>query len=151
MKLPVSTSSGEPHSELSTSRLGGYRVEPGETAREAALRETTEEAVLDVRITDEITHFTNADTGGRPICFHTVTFLGIVPGLRWRRWCSAQRSTMSIAGYCHPRRCGSTLCGMCGGPSRLSRPARTTEALTTRDSQHRICQLNTNCQLPQPN
>lgn len=40
----------------------GGSVEPGETAREAALRETTEEAALDVRITDEITHFTNAGT-----------------------------------------------------------------------------------------
>ncbi|MGW1682524.1 hypothetical protein [Saccharopolyspora sp. NPDC002376] len=28
-----------------------------------------------MRIIDEIAHFTNADTGGRPICFHTVTFL----------------------------------------------------------------------------
>lgn len=59
--------------------IPGGSVEPGETAREAARRETTEEAALDVRITDEITHFTNADTGGRPICFHTVTFLGIEP------------------------------------------------------------------------
>ncbi|WP_249266147.1 NUDIX hydrolase [Pseudonocardia sp. Ae707_Ps1] len=52
----------------------GGTVRTGESPREAAHRETSEEAGLHVRITDKLTHFTNADTGGRPICFHTVTY-----------------------------------------------------------------------------
>jgi ADP-ribose pyrophosphatase YjhB (NUDIX family) len=90
--------------------IPGGAVEPGETVREAARREVAEEAALDVRITDEIAHFTNADTGGRPICFHTVTFLGVESATSAPVVLSP-RNTTSTAGCCPPRRCGSTGCG----------------------------------------
>ncbi|MCA1185100.1 MULTISPECIES: NUDIX hydrolase [unclassified Saccharopolyspora] len=56
--------------------LPGGTVEPGEDLRAAAEREAAEEAGLVVRATDELARFSNADTRGRPICYHTVTFLG---------------------------------------------------------------------------
>ncbi len=56
----------------------GGTVEAGESLVEAAKRETAEESGLRVEIADEASHFVNADTGGRPIHFHTVTFHAIL-------------------------------------------------------------------------
>jgi hypothetical protein len=40
------------------------------------VRETLEEAGLVVIAGEEISHYTNPDTNGRPLTFHTLTYLG---------------------------------------------------------------------------
>ncbi|GAA1243745.1 NUDIX hydrolase [Oryzihumus leptocrescens] len=52
----------------------GGTVEPGETPAEAAVRECWEEAGLRTTVGDEVTHFENADTNGRDLTFHTITY-----------------------------------------------------------------------------
>ncbi|MBL1077105.1 NUDIX hydrolase [Nocardia sp. 2] len=55
----------------------GGTVEDGESCDEAAIRETWEEAGLRVSVAEELAHYTNADTHGRPLTFHTVTYRAI--------------------------------------------------------------------------
>ena len=54
----------------------GGTVEPGETPAHADVRETLEEAGLVVIAGEEISHYTNPDTNGRPLTFHALTYLG---------------------------------------------------------------------------
>ncbi|MGZ4748797.1 MAG: NUDIX hydrolase [Oryzihumus sp.] len=54
--------------------IPGGTVEPGETPAEAAVRECWEEAGLRTTVGDEVTHFENADTNGRDLTFHTITY-----------------------------------------------------------------------------
>jgi 8-oxo-dGTP diphosphatase len=54
--------------------IPGGTVEEGEGAREAAVREALEESGLAVELGEELSQFVNLDTGGRPLCFHTVVF-----------------------------------------------------------------------------
>ncbi|HEX8971612.1 NUDIX hydrolase [Oryzihumus sp.] len=52
----------------------GGTVEPGETPAEAAVRECWEEAGLRTTVGPEVTRFENADTNGRDLTFHTITY-----------------------------------------------------------------------------
>lgn len=54
--------------------IPGGTVEPGETPAEAAVRECWEEAGLRTTVGDEVTRFENADTRGRDLTFHTITY-----------------------------------------------------------------------------
>ncbi len=54
--------------------IPGGTVEPGETPAEAAARECREEAGLRATVGREVTHFENADTEGRNLVFHTITY-----------------------------------------------------------------------------
>ncbi|MGP4014564.1 NUDIX hydrolase [Saccharopolyspora sp. 5N708] len=54
--------------------IPGGTVEPGEQPEDAAVRETLEEARLRVAITSQLSHYTNVDTEGRPLRFHTLTY-----------------------------------------------------------------------------
>lgn len=54
--------------------IPGGSVEPLEQPHEAARRECGEETGLDCSVGDVISHFTNRDTEGRDIYFHTLTF-----------------------------------------------------------------------------
>ena len=54
--------------------IPGGTAEDGETPREAAVRETWEEAGLRVETAEELAHYTNPDTRGRPLTFHTLTY-----------------------------------------------------------------------------
>lgn len=60
--------------------IPGGTVEPGEQPHEAARRECFEETGLDCRIGGVVTHFSNKDTNGRDIYFHTLTFSMTVQG-----------------------------------------------------------------------
>ena len=59
-----------------TGGVPGGTVKPGETPAHADVRETLEEAGLVVIAGEEISHYTNPDTNGRPLTFHTLTYLG---------------------------------------------------------------------------
>jgi len=61
--------------------IPGGTVEPGETPADAAVRECWEEAGLRTTVGHEVTHFENADTNGRDLTFHTVTYRLLLPDL----------------------------------------------------------------------
>jgi 8-oxo-dGTP diphosphatase len=54
--------------------IPGGTVELDESPAQAAVRETMEETGLVVTSGAEISHHTNADTHGRPLTFHTLTY-----------------------------------------------------------------------------
>jgi 8-oxo-dGTP diphosphatase len=54
--------------------IPGGTVEPGERPQDAAVRECWEETGLRVEVGDQLSHFQNDDTEGRPLRFHTVTY-----------------------------------------------------------------------------
>lgn len=54
--------------------IPGGAVEPDESPAQAAVRETMEETGLVVTSGEEISHHANADTKGRPLTFHTLTY-----------------------------------------------------------------------------
>ena len=63
--------------------IPGGTIEPGESPEGAAIRECAEESGMATRIGEEIAHHENQDTEGRPITFHTITYiLESVPGVR---------------------------------------------------------------------
>jgi len=61
--------------------IPGGTVEPGETPAEAAVRECWEETRLRTTVGDEVSHFENADTNGRDLTFHTITYRLHLPDL----------------------------------------------------------------------
>ena len=61
--------------------IPGGTVEPGETPADAAVRECWEEAGLRTTVGHEVTHFENADTNGRDLTFHTITYRLLLPDL----------------------------------------------------------------------
>lgn len=54
--------------------IPGGTVEAGESPEEAAVRECFEETGLEVTCGELVTHFKNADTEGRDLTFHTMTY-----------------------------------------------------------------------------
>src|SRR6478736_4377849 len=48
---------------------------------DAAVRECWEEAGLRTTVGHEVTHFENADTNGRDLTFHTITYRLLLPDL----------------------------------------------------------------------
>lgn len=54
--------------------IPGGTVETGESPENAAVRECFEETGLVVTCGELITHYTNTDTEGRDLTFHTMTF-----------------------------------------------------------------------------
>ena len=59
--------------------IPGGTVEAGESPKGAAIRECFEETGLEVSCGELISHYTNADTEGRDLVFHTMTY-----GLNWK-------------------------------------------------------------------
>ena len=55
--------------------IPGGTVEVGESPAEAAVRECFEEAGIRTTVGPEVAHYENADTEGRPLVFHTITYL----------------------------------------------------------------------------
>jgi 8-oxo-dGTP diphosphatase len=55
--------------------IPGGTVEAGESPAEAAVRECVEEAGIRTTVGPEIAHYENTDTEGRPLVFHTLTYL----------------------------------------------------------------------------
>ena len=55
--------------------IPGGTVEAGESPAEAAVRECIEEAGIVSTVGPEVAHYENADTEGRPLVFHTLTYL----------------------------------------------------------------------------
>jgi 8-oxo-dGTP diphosphatase len=54
--------------------IPGGTVERGESAAEAAVRECAEETGLAAHVGAELAHYSNLDTEGRDIVFHTLTY-----------------------------------------------------------------------------
>lgn len=54
--------------------IPGGTVEKGESSEEAAVRECFEETRLNARCGELITQYSNADTAGRDLIFHTMTY-----------------------------------------------------------------------------
>ncbi len=50
-------------------------MEAHESPQEAVVRECAEEAGILTTVGPQVAHYTNADTEGRPLVFHTLTFL----------------------------------------------------------------------------
>lgn len=55
--------------------IPGGTVEAGESPADAAVRECVEEAGILTTVGPEVAHYENADTEGRPLLFHTLTYL----------------------------------------------------------------------------
>ena len=60
--------------------IPGGTVEKDESSQDAVVRECLEETGLSARCGDLLTHYTNADTEGRDLIFHTMTYRLILDG-----------------------------------------------------------------------
>lgn len=54
--------------------IPGGTVEVGESPENAAIRECFEETGIGAKCGEMITHYTNTDTEGRDLAFHTITY-----------------------------------------------------------------------------